>query len=183
MSNDTVHVDGEVDGNITVNNAVLIGKSGVVKGNIKAQRVICSGSIDGVVECTNIEVMQGAKVRHKIISKMVTINGEFSGDILSEKVLVDTQGFAREKIQAKEIEIKGTYEGDLSCQLLTTKITGKIKGNMYVQNILNEGGMVEGSIGQFRDIFVKEPEVEVKKEPVKEVEPKKLEDNTNKVNK
>lgn len=178
MSNDTVQVDGEVDGNISVNNAVLVGKSGVVKGNIKAQRVICSGKIDGEIECANIEVLNGAKVSHKIVSKIVVINGEFNGGILADKVLVDTQGFAKDKIQAKEIEIKGTYEGDLSCQLLTTKITGKIKGNMYVQNILNEGGMVEGSIGQFRDIFTKEPEVEVKGVKKEEAiqEPKRLED-------
>ena len=54
--------------------------------------------------------------------------------------------------------IKGTYEGDLSCELLTTKVTGKIKGNMFVKNILNEGGLVEGSIGQFKDLFIEEKE-------------------------
>ncbi len=182
MSTDTVHVDGEVDGNIKVNNAVLIGKTGKVKGKIKAERVICSGQIDGIVECTNIEIIQGSKVRHKIISKVVTINGEFSGDILAERVLVDTYGVAEKKIQAKEIEIKGTYTGDLSCQLLTTKITGKIKGNMYVQNILNEGGMVEGSIGQYKDIFTPEPEpkeIEQKKEVI---EPIIVDDKTDSTN-
>jgi len=150
---DTVHVDGIVNGNITVNNTVVVGKQGSVNGNIKAQKVICNGKVDGYVECLDIEIMQDAEVSYKIASKTVIINGSFEGEILGEKVLVDTHGSVQNKIQAKDIVIKGAFVGDLACELLTTKVSGKLKGNMYVKNILNEGGLVEGAIGQYKNLF------------------------------
>ncbi len=170
-SADTVHVDGEVNGNISVNNIVVVGKSGIVNGNIKAQKVICSGKIDGFVDCSDIEILQGAEVSYKIVSKIVIINSIFKGEIAAEKILVDTQGIVENKIQAKEIVIKGSFNGDLSCELLTTKVSGKIKGNMFVKNILNEGGLVEGAIGQYKNIFTpKVKEIENKTDDIEDVE-------------
>ena len=168
---DTVHVDGEVNGNISVNNIVVVGKSGTVNGNIKAQKVICSGKIDGFVDCSDIEIMQGAEVSYKITSQVVIINGIFKGEIAADKILVDTQGIVENKIQAKEIVIKGSFNGDLSCELLTTKVSGKIKGNMFVKNILNEGGLVEGAIGQYKNLFTPEvKEIENKSDDIEDVE-------------
>ncbi|MCH9812689.1 MAG: hypothetical protein K0U47_01965, partial [Epsilonproteobacteria bacterium] len=37
--------------------------------------------------------------------------------------------------------------------LLSTKQTGYVKGSMYVNNISNEGGKVEGSIGQYKELI------------------------------
>jgi len=153
-SNDTLHVDGEVGGDIIVNNMVVVGKSGIVNGNVKAQKVICNGKIDGFVECDSIEILQNAEVSYRIIAEStVIIDGMYNGEIKAKNVLVDTHGSAENKIQAKEIVVKGAFVGDLACELLTTKPSGKIKGNMFVKNILNEGGLVEGAIGQFKDIF------------------------------
>ena len=168
IGNDTVHVDGELVGNIVVNNVVVVGKSGVVRGNIKAKQIICNGNIEGALECKALEVMQQANLSNKVVSDTVIIDGNFNGEMVASKILVDTHGVVKNKLQAKEIVIKGSFEGDLSCELLTTKVTGKIKGNMFVKNILNEGGLVEGSIGQFKDIFVKE--IENKEENVEDVE-------------
>jgi len=165
-SNDTLHVDGEVGGDITVNNMVVVGKSGIVNGNVKAQKVICNGKIDGFVECDSIEVLQNAEVSYKIVAaSTVIIDGMYNGEIKAKSVLIDTHGSAQNKIQSKEIVVKGAFVGDLACELLTTKPSGKIKGNMFVKNILNEGGLVEGAIGQFKDIFSSDIKV-------KDVEPK-----------
>ncbi len=168
VGNDTVHVDGELVGNIAVNNVVVVGKSGVVKGNIKAKQIICNGSIEGSLECRALEIMQQANLSNRVLSDTVIIDGNFDGEIVAQKILVDTRGVVKSKLQAKEIVIKGVFEGDLSCELLTTKVTGKIKGNMFVKNILNEGGLVEGSIGQYKDLFVKE--IENKEENIEDVE-------------
>ena len=151
-SNDTLHVDGEIDGDIVVNNIIIIGKSGIVNGNIKAQKVICSGKVDGFIECETIEILQGAELSYKLVAGVVIIDGKFEGEIIARNVLVDTHGIVGNKIQAKEIVIKGTFVGDLACELLTTKVSGKIKGNMFVKNILNEGGLVEGAIGQYKEL-------------------------------
>lgn len=156
---DSVHVDGDVEGDIVVNNIVVIGKSGNVSGNIKAQKVICSGIVDGFIECEDIEIMAGASVGYKIVSKVVIVNSEFKGEITCDKVLVDENGVVSNKIQAREVIVKGEFSGDVACETLTTKLTGRIKGNMFVNNILNEGGKVEGAIGQYKDVFAKEPEL------------------------
>jgi len=170
-SNDTLHVDGEVNGNIIVNNIVVVGKNGIVNGNVKAQKVICSGKIDGFIECESIEILQSAEVSYKLVSHIVIIDGRYEGVITAKNVLVDTHGLAENKIQAKEIVVKGAYIGDLACELLTTKPSGKIKGNMFVKNIKNEGGLVEGSIGQYKDIFSPEvKELENKSDNVEDVE-------------
>jgi len=157
--NDSVHVDGRVDGDIVVNNIVVIGKSGNVSGNIKAQKVICSGIVDGFIECEDIEIMQGSSVGYKIISKVVIVNSEFKGEIVCDKILIDELGVVSNKIQAREVIVKGEFNGDVACETLTTKPTGRLKGNMFVNNILNEGGKVEGAIGQYKDLFAKEPEL------------------------
>jgi cytoskeletal protein CcmA (bactofilin family) len=152
-SNDILHVDGEVNGNVLVNNVVVVGKNGIVNGNIKAQKVICSGRIDGFIECESIEVLQNAEVSYKLVSNIVIVDGKYNGEIIAKNVLVDTQGSVENKVQAGEIVVKGVCVGDLACELLTTKPSGKIKGNMFVKNIRNEGGLVEGSIGQYKDMF------------------------------
>ena len=164
---DSIHIDGEVVGNITVNNILIISKSGKLKGNIKASKVICSGSIDGDVECSSFELMSDSSINSKLKSQSVIIDGRFTGEIVAQKVLIDARGVVSNLIQAKEVVVKGEFSGDVSCELLTTKVTGKIKGNMFVKNISNEGGMVEGSIGQYKEIIIKEavkPKEELKKE-------------------
>ena len=153
---DSIHIDGEVIGNITVNNILIISKSGKLKGNIKASKVICSGSIDGDIECSSFELMSDSSANSKLKSQTVIIDGKFSGEIVAQKVLVDLKGVVSNLIQAKEVVVKGEFNGDISCELLTTKTTGKIKGNMFVKNISNEGGMVEGSIGQYKEIILNE---------------------------
>jgi cytoskeletal protein CcmA (bactofilin family) len=155
-TNDTLHIDGEVEGNIIVNNMVVVGKGGVVKGDIKAQKVICSGKIEGAIECESIEIMQNAEVSHSVVSNIFIIGGKYRGEILAKNVLIDTFGSVENKIQAKEIVVKGVFAGDLACEILTTKPSGKINGNMFVKNIKNEGGLVEGAIGQYKDIFTPE---------------------------
>ena len=168
--NDSIHVDGEVVGNISVNNILIISKSGKLKGDIKASKVICSGSIDGDVECESFELMNNSTANSKIKSQSAIIDGIFSGEIVANKVLIDARGVVSKLLQAREVVIKGEFSGDISCELLTTKPTGKIKGNMFVKNISNEGGLVEGSIGQYKEIIAKES---VKKDKPKKEENKK----------
>jgi len=168
-SSDSIHIDGEVVGNIIVNNILIISKSGKIEGNIKANKIICSGSIDGDIECSSFELMSDSSINSRLKSQTAIINGKLIGEIVALKVLIDTKGAVSNLIQAKEVVVKGEFRGDVSCELLTTKVTGRIKGNMFVKNISNEGGMVEGSIGQYKEIVV-EKEDNAKEKEIIEVD-------------
>ena len=173
LGNDTLHVDGEIMGNVVVDNIVMVGKSGVIKGDIKAQKVICSGKIDGKIECNTFELLKLAVANSEVKAENILLDGKFTGEIQGNKILVDTQGDVTNKIQGKEVVIKGSFEGELCSEVLTTKVTGKIKGNMFVKNILNEGGRVEGSIGQFKELFVEEKELKKEDKKVTSEDSKK----------
>jgi len=153
VGNDTIHIDGDIEGNIKVDNIVVIGKSGVVNGNIEAQKVISSGTINGSIKCDELEIMESSIVKESISAKKVQVQGKLEGDAVCDELLIEPKGITEGRVQAKSIIVAGSLIGDIACDLLSTKQTGYVKGSMYVSNISNEGGKVEGSIGQYKELF------------------------------
>lgn len=58
--NSMMYVDGNVEGNIISTDSVVIGKNGLVSGNIKAAKVVVNGRLKGNVEADNMEILAGA---------------------------------------------------------------------------------------------------------------------------
>lgn len=77
-----IHIDGEFEGNINSKNTVLLGKSGVVSGEIKAERVIVGGSFKGSIDSECIEILPNGKVDGIIICNELYIEkkGVFVGE-------------------------------------------------------------------------------------------------------
>jgi len=153
VGNDTIHIDGDIEGSIKVDNIVVIGKSGVVNGNIEAQKVISSGTINGSIKCDELEIMESSIVKESISARKVQVRGKLEGDAVCDELLIEPKGITEGRVQAKSIIVAGSLIGDIACDLLSTKQTGYVKGSMYVSNISNEGGKVEGSIGQYKELF------------------------------
>jgi cytoskeletal protein CcmA (bactofilin family) len=151
--NDTLHVDGDVEGSIKVDNIVVVGKSGMIQGDIEAHKIISSGHINGEVRCEELEVMESSTVKSKIIAQKVEVHGKIEGETLCETLIIELNGKVENTIQAKNVTVSGSLIGDVACELLSTKKTGFVKGSMYVSNISNEGGTVEGSIGQYKELI------------------------------
>lgn len=84
-----LHVDGEVEGSIHSSNVVIIGTSGVIKGEIFAERLLISGEVVGNCDCQNIEILAGGKI---------------VGDIISSNLIIESQGYfeGNSKIRLKE---------------------------------------------------------------------------------
>ncbi len=156
VGNDTIHIDGDVEGSIKVDNIVVIGKSGIVNGDIQAEKIISSGLINGTVKCDELEVMEPSTVKKRVDARKVQVRGKLEADVLCDGLIVEPKGFVEGKIQAKSIIVGGSLVGDIACDLLSTKQTGYVKGSMYVSNISNEGGKVEGSIGQYKELLSKD---------------------------
>jgi len=100
---DTIHVDGTIQGNISVTNTLVIGKSGMVEGNIEAKHVIINGELNGTIKCDNLEVMQTGKVSNKIEAKHLVLDGVVDGDITAEESI---EVLTNSKINATKIKSK-----------------------------------------------------------------------------
>jgi len=110
---DTIHIDGHVIGNITVNNTLVIGKSGMVEGDIKAKHVIINGELIGTIKCEHLEVMQTGKVSRYIEAKELILDGTVDGDITgteSIKVLENANIHAV-SLKSKTITVNGQVQG------------------------------------------------------------------------
>jgi cytoskeletal protein CcmA (bactofilin family) len=68
-----VQVDGKLLGNIHSKSLVVIGKSGLIEGEIVSQKVIISGCLLGSAYCDEIEIKAGGKVIGQITSDVLTI--------------------------------------------------------------------------------------------------------------
>ena len=90
-----IHIDGEFEGNINSTNTVLVGKSGVVNGDIMAQRVIVSGNFSGSIDSECIEIMP---------------NGRVEGIIACNELYIEKKGIfiGESKIKSKIQDVK-TY--------------------------------------------------------------------------
>ncbi len=76
-----LHVEGEWEGKIFSSNIVSIGKGGIVKGELKAKRLIVNGEFIGQAECEEIEILQDGVLRGEIVVENLIIDkgGLFEG--------------------------------------------------------------------------------------------------------
>ncbi len=79
--NGNVHIDGAIEGNIYTKANISIGKSGKVKGEIKACKIVISGVFEGKADCNEVEVLKGGVLKGEISVKSIIIErgGDFDG--------------------------------------------------------------------------------------------------------
>lgn len=71
----SIRVDGNIEGKITQSHAVVIGRSGKVKGDIVADNVVIAGQIDGSLCVTDLTELQAGCI--------------VNGDIRSTRLLIE----------------------------------------------------------------------------------------------
>lgn len=86
-----LHIDGEFEGNIHSKNTVMVGKSGVVSGEIYAQKLIVSGKFNGTTESEVVEILPLGRIDGKIITSELVIErkGIFMGESKTKQAPVD----------------------------------------------------------------------------------------------
>ena len=77
-----LYVDGEFEGVIHSTSTVTVGKNGRIKGDIKAEKIMVQGLIDGALDCERLEILSSGKVHGKIVTSELVIEAkaEFSGE-------------------------------------------------------------------------------------------------------
>lgn len=78
---DTIHIDGKVVGDISVENTLVIGKTGHVIGNVTAKNAIINGELEGRLTCDSLEVLQTGKLSKDIYVKHLIVDGRIDGEI------------------------------------------------------------------------------------------------------
>lgn len=179
---DTVHVDGTLNGNISVDNMVVIGKSGIINGNIKAQKIMVNGSVKGSMTCVDLEIMQSGKVSHKIDADTITLDGEVEGTIVAKSsinILKNAQVNA-DLLKSKKVIVNGTIEGKIiATELLEVGKDGFVQGEIVVKNIkTQEGGRMIGSMATYEETM--KQTVEKEKIQKDSIPPKEEEQNSEK---
>lgn len=76
-----LHLDGEIKGIVNSSNIIVIGKSGVLKGQVKANKIVISGIFEGEMQVDSLEILSGGILNGNIVVKQLSIEngGKFNG--------------------------------------------------------------------------------------------------------
>lgn len=100
-----LYLDGEFDGKINLTELLVVGKTGRLRGEVKAKVVIIEGDVEGTLSVSgNVEVRD---------------SGKYIGDIFSPSVLVSHKAFF-------QANVKMTKDGEMFGD---TKTTGDGNGS------------------------------------------------------
>jgi cytoskeletal protein CcmA (bactofilin family) len=83
-SDGTIRVEGKVEGSVNAGKSVVVGKDGVVKGNISTQDAIIAGTVDGSVTAeSRVELQASCRVQGDIRSRRVKLDegGQVDGQL------------------------------------------------------------------------------------------------------
>jgi cytoskeletal protein CcmA (bactofilin family) len=93
----SIIIDGRVDGNVTANGRITLGKHGAVNGNLHAPEIVIGGKVQGhVVSTGRVQLLPGAHVDGDIKSPSLSVaeGANFSGKVgMSGSVLALADGF------------------------------------------------------------------------------------------
>lgn len=83
-SDGTIRVEGRVDGSVAASKSVVVGKDGMVKGDISTQDAIIAGKVSGSVSAeSRIELQATCRVQGDIRSRRVKLDegGQVDGQL------------------------------------------------------------------------------------------------------
>lgn len=152
---DTVHIDGKVVGDIIVSNTLVIGKSGIVEGEVKAKNAIINGKLEGSIICETLEVMETGEISKQIQADTMILDGTVTGHVIGLKS-IEIQSNAKltvEKLESKKITVSGSVKGNIiASELLEINSTGSVEGEISVKNIKTaEGSRMVGTMSTYEE--------------------------------
>lgn len=80
----STRIDGQINGNVTVKGTLILGASGIINGNVKADAVNIGGEVNGNIKAPKkAEITSTAKVIGDIVTDIIIIdeNAVFQGNI------------------------------------------------------------------------------------------------------
>jgi len=168
QGSDTIHIDGKVIGNIVVSNTLVIGKSGVVEGDIEAKHVIINGELEGTIKCEHLEIMKTGKVSRYIEAKHLILDGTVDGDIIGYEdiQILENSNIHAVNLKSKKVIVHGKVRGIVvASEILEIGSKGFVEGQITVKNIkTEEGGKMIGTMSTYEEETPKKKLLSKKKE-------------------
>ena len=70
---DSLFIDGEIEGTVSSDGTITIGKHGSVVGNIQTSRIVIGGAMRGKLECDICEILTSGQMRGDVYSSSLVI--------------------------------------------------------------------------------------------------------------
>jgi cytoskeletal protein CcmA (bactofilin family) len=115
-----VKFHGRIQGNIVTRGAFVIGRGGVVRGNIQAQVCAVGGKVIGNVRCTgSVEIMDSGYIRGDIEeADIVMVKGKVRGNVHSSRraTLMNTANVVGDLESPRiRIDAGAEFKGRINC--------------------------------------------------------------------
>ncbi len=81
-------IDGQVTGNVTVDEGLILGEKGLVTGNIITKEIVVYGTVNGDIQTGSLEIKATGKITGEIKTQtlLVETGGVYNGRITMEPV-------------------------------------------------------------------------------------------------
>jgi len=176
-------VGGSFEGNVKIEDTLIIENRATFKGNVKAKNVKIAGEFTGEVKAAVVEIGSSAKVIGIINSNKAFLAGDIKAIIKSNDTIevLESGNVESKGIKSGKIKINGRVQGSvMASDLLEVTHKGSIKGTIITKGIKTEqGGSIIGNIQTYDeslhglDVAYSLEDVIKKEEPIKE-EAKKI---------
>jgi cytoskeletal protein CcmA (bactofilin family) len=108
-------IDGTIEGTVASRSEIVVGETGVVKGDVVGSDVVVAGQILGNVRCTgHLEILAKGKVEGDISAKSVRIEtgGVFRGTSFMGSAGSSTSAHGNDKQRILEAEAEADADAD-----------------------------------------------------------------------
>ncbi|GAB3923641.1 bactofilin family protein [Mucilaginibacter myungsuensis] len=69
-----VRVDGQINGNVTIEGGMILGEKGSVKGNVNTKQIVVYGIVDGDVTAEALEIRSTGKIKGNIKTNSIQMD-------------------------------------------------------------------------------------------------------------
>jgi len=122
-SDGTIRVEGRVEGSVRAAKSVVVGKDGMVKGDISTQDAIIAGRVNGSVSAeSRIELLASCRVQGDITSRRIKLEegGQVDGQL--HMGASETQETSQSVRQSVHGDLQAGGEKQASAQQRATKV-------------------------------------------------------------
>jgi len=82
-----VRVDGEINGDVVVDEGLILGENGVIKGEVKTKEMVVYGVVTGNINVQSLQIKSTGKINGDIKTSVLAVE---TGAVYNGKLLMDT---------------------------------------------------------------------------------------------